>query len=44
MVQSAYKIMKPGAKSIFKYTTVSGVTGFDGVKKEPEKAVSKKVG
>ncbi|HBK71385.1 MAG TPA: ferredoxin--NADP(+) reductase [Flavobacteriaceae bacterium] len=44
MVQSAYKIIKPGAKSIFKYTTVSGVTGFDGVKKEPEKAVSKKVG
>lgn len=33
MVQSAYKIINPDAKkSILKYTTVSGVTGFDDVK------------
>ncbi len=43
MVQSAYKIIKPNTKSIFKYTTVSGVTGFDGVKKEPVKPVIKKI-
>lgn len=35
MVQSAYKIINPDAKRlVLKYTTVSGVTGFDGVKKE----------
>lgn len=39
MCQSAYKIINPGKKSIFRYTTVSGVTGFDGTKKEAEKAV-----
>ncbi len=44
MVQSAYKIINPDAKKmIMKYTTVSGVTGFDGVKKEQEKAVIKKI-
>lgn len=33
MVQSAYKIINPEAKKlVMKYTTVSGVTGFDGVK------------
>lgn len=33
MVQSAYKIINPDAKkSILKYTTVSGITGFDDVK------------
>ncbi len=39
MCQSAYKIINPGKKSIFRYTTVSGVTGFDGTKKEAKKAV-----
>ena len=39
MCQSAYKIINPGKKSIFRYTTVSGVNGFDGTKKEAPKAV-----
>ena len=39
MCHSAYKIINPGKKSIFRYTTVSGVTGFDGSKKEAPKAV-----
>jgi len=44
MVQSAYKIINPEAKKlVMKYTTVSGVTGFDGVKKEQKKAVIKKM-
>lgn len=44
MVQSAYKIINPDAKRlVLKYTTVSGVTGFDGVKKEQKKAVVKKM-
>jgi thioredoxin reductase (NADPH) len=44
MVQAAYKIINPDAKRlVLKYTTVSGVTGFDGVKKEQKKAVVKKI-
>ena len=43
MCQSAYKIIHPGKKSIFKYTTVSGVTGFDGSRKEAPKAVVKSI-
>ncbi|MDY7394760.1 NAD(P)/FAD-dependent oxidoreductase [Aureibaculum sp. 2210JD6-5] len=44
MVQSAYKIVNPDAKKlVMKYTTVSGITGFDGVKKEQEKAVTTKI-
>ncbi|RPD96645.1 NAD(P)/FAD-dependent oxidoreductase [Aureibaculum marinum] len=44
MVQSAYKIINPDAKKlVMKYTTVSGVTGFDGVKKEQQKAVTTKI-
>ncbi|MCL4119658.1 UNVERIFIED_CONTAM: hypothetical protein GTU68_042141 [Idotea baltica] len=44
MVQSAYKIINPDAKKlVMKYTTVSGVTGFDGVKKAQEKAVTSKI-
>ena len=44
MVQSAYKIINPDAKKlVMKYTTVSGITGFDGVKKEQEKAVTSKI-
>ncbi|MET2986295.1 NAD(P)/FAD-dependent oxidoreductase [Aureibaculum conchae] len=44
MVQSAYKIINPDAKKlVMKYTTVSGITGFDGVKKEQQKAVTTKI-
>jgi len=43
MCQSAYKIIHPGKKSIFKYTTVSGITGFDGSRKEAPKAVVKSI-
>ncbi|MCL4165830.1 UNVERIFIED_CONTAM: hypothetical protein GTU68_042130, partial [Idotea baltica] len=39
MCQSAYKIINPGKKYVLKYTTVSGVNGFDGTRKEAPKAV-----
>lgn len=39
MCQSAYKILNPGKKYILKYTTVSGIDGFDGSRKEAPKAV-----
>ena len=41
MCQSAFKIINPNKKHIFRYTTVSGVEGFDGTKKEAEKPVVK---
>ena len=37
MCHSAYKIVNPGKKNVLKYTTVSGISGFDGSKKEPKK-------
>lgn len=39
MCQSVYNKLNPGKKYVLKYTTVSGVHGFDGTKKEAEKAV-----
>ncbi len=39
MCQSAYQIIHPGKKNIFRYTTVSGVDGFDGSRKEAKKPV-----
>jgi|TARA_B110000263_G_scaffold57441_1_gene49047 thioredoxin reductase (NADPH) len=39
MCQSAYKIINPGKKYILKYTTVSGINGFDGTRKEAPKVV-----
>jgi len=39
MCQSAYKIINPGKKYVLKYTTVSGIDGFDGTRKEAPKAV-----
>ncbi len=38
-VQYAYKIINPNKKYVMKYTTVGGVEGFDGTKKEAKKAV-----
>ena len=39
MCQSAYKIINPDKKNIFRYTTVSGIDGFDGTRKEAKKPV-----
>ena len=43
MCQSAYKILNPGKKFVLKYTTVSGINGFDGTRKESPKAVVKAI-
>ncbi|QCX40456.1 NAD(P)/FAD-dependent oxidoreductase [Aureibaculum algae] len=43
MCQSAYKILNPGKKYVMKYTTVSGINGFDGSRKESPKAVVKAI-
>ena len=39
MCQSAFKIINPGKKHVFRYTTVSGIDGFDGTRKEGKKPV-----
>ncbi|XMO87534.1 NAD(P)/FAD-dependent oxidoreductase [Algibacter sp. AS12] len=39
MCQAAYQIINPGKKYVLKYTTVSGIDGFDGSRKEAPKAV-----
>jgi thioredoxin reductase (NADPH) len=43
MCQSAYKRLNPGKKFVLKYTTVSGINGFDGTRKESPKAVVKAI-
>lgn len=43
MCQSAYQKLFPNKKYVLKYTTVGGVHGFDGSKKEAPKAVVKKI-
>lgn len=43
MCQSAYQRIHPDKKYVMKYTTVGGVTGFDGTKKEAPKAVVKAI-
>ncbi len=43
MCQSAYNRIYPNKKYVLKYTTVGGVTGFDGSKKEAPKAVVKAI-
>lgn len=43
MCQSAFKKINPDKKYVMKYTTVGGVTGFDGTKKEAPKAVVKSI-
>ena len=43
MCQSIYNRLNPGKKYILKYTTVSGINGFDGTRKEAEKAVVKAI-
>ena len=39
MCQAAYRIINPGKKYVLKYTTVSGVDGFDGTRKKAPKVV-----
>jgi thioredoxin reductase (NADPH) len=43
MCQSAYQRIFPDKKYVMKYTSVDGVTGFDGSKKEAPKAVVKAI-
>lgn len=43
MCQSAYQRINPGKKFVMKYTTVGGVEGFDGSKKEAKKEVVKSI-
>lgn len=43
MCQSAYQRIHPGKKYVMKYTTVGGIHGFDGTKKEAPKAVVKSI-
>jgi thioredoxin reductase (NADPH) len=39
MCQYAYQIINPNKRYVMKYTTVGGVEGFDGTKKEAKKEV-----
>ncbi|APD05803.1 thioredoxin-disulfide reductase [Flavobacteriaceae bacterium UJ101] len=43
MIQYAYNIINPEKRYVMKYTTVNGVEGFDGEKKEAKKAVVKSI-
>ena len=43
MCQSALKIINPNKKNILKYTTVSGVQGFDGTKKKTDNSIIKTI-
>ncbi len=44
MCQSAYQRIHPDKKFVLKYTTVGGVEGFDGTKKEAKKEVVQSIG
>ena len=43
MCQAAYKIINPGKRLVLKYTTVTGVNGFDGSRKKAPKSVVKTI-
>ena len=43
MCQAAFQIINPGKKNVLKYTTVTGIDGFDGTRKEAPKAVVKAI-
>lgn len=43
MCQSIFNRLNPNRKYVLKYTTVAGVEGFDGSRKEAEKAVVKSI-
>ncbi|WZL89898.1 NAD(P)/FAD-dependent oxidoreductase [Salinimicrobium sp. 3283s] len=44
MCQSAYQRISPNKKYVLKYTTVGGVQGFDGTKKEAKREVVQSIG
>ena len=43
MCQSAFQRIHPDKRNILKYTTVSGITGFDGSRKKAEKSTIKTI-
>lgn len=43
MCQSAYQRIFPEKKYVMKYTTVSGISGFDGTRKEAKKEIIKSI-
>ena len=43
MCESAFRRIHPNKRYVMKYTTVGGVTGFDGTKKEAPKAVVRSI-
>jgi thioredoxin reductase (NADPH) len=43
MCQSAFSKIHPNKRNVMKYTTVGGVTGFDGTKKEAPKSVIRSI-
>jgi thioredoxin reductase (NADPH) len=43
MCQAAFQIINPGKRNVLKYTTVTGVDGFDGTRKEAPKQVVKSI-
>ena len=43
MCQAAFKIIHPNKKNILRYTTVTGVNGFDGSKRKSESATIKSI-
>ena len=43
MCQSAFQRIFPKKKNVLKYTTVSGITGFDGSRKEAQKSTIKTI-
>jgi thioredoxin reductase (NADPH) len=43
MCQAAFKIIFPNKKNILKYTTVSGVQGFDGSIRKTDNSIIKSI-
>jgi thioredoxin reductase (NADPH) len=43
MCQAAFKIIFPNKKNILKYTTVSGVQGFDGSTRKTDNSIIKSI-
>ena len=43
MCQAAFKLIFPDKKNILKYTTVSGIQGFDGSKKKTDNSIIKSI-
>jgi thioredoxin reductase (NADPH) len=43
MCQSAFRRIHPEKRNVLKYTTVTGISGFDGSQKQPEKSTIKSI-